>query len=165
MRYSCLPFVPAFGMLPFTPSDPREAFVTVLQQVPEVVQYFMSRITRWGTNQFFLSHNRCPVVGFIPPACRHHDIHADVPVLHILVLHRCVQLFMYPMPTCRPHSQSSLFPNSCMPALQYHDGESRKWASPGNAGANRKYQSVLDGIRVSQHFGGLQVYGLPPARE
>ena len=134
MRYSCLPFVPAFGMLPFTPSDPREAFVTILQQVPEVVQYFTSRITRQGRNQFLLSHNRCPVVGFIPLACQHHDIHADVPVLHILILQHCVQLFMYPMPmcrcadvlTCRPHSQSSLFPNSCMPALQYHDGESRK---------------------------------------
>ena len=101
MRYSCLAFVTAFGLLPFTPSDPRKAFVTVLQQVPELAQYFTSRITRQGREKLFVSYNRCPVVGFIPPVCRHHDIHADVPVLHILALYHCVPLFMYPMPTCQ----------------------------------------------------------------
>ena len=33
--------------------------------------------------------------------CWHHVLHADVPVVHILGLHRPLQLCIYPVPTCR----------------------------------------------------------------
>ena len=68
--------------------------------MPEVAPYFTSRITRRGRKKLFLSRNTCAVVGFIAPACRHHELHADVPVVHILALH-CLQLYMYPVPMCR----------------------------------------------------------------
>ena len=95
MTSSCFPCFPAFSLLPFTPSDPHEAFITVLQQVPEVARYFTSRLTRLGRNKFFLRPNTCGVICFKAPACQHHVLHANVPAVYISVLHRRLQLCIY----------------------------------------------------------------------
>ena len=40
--------ITAFGLLPFTASDPCEAFITVLQHIPEISMNFSSMLIREG---------------------------------------------------------------------------------------------------------------------
>ena len=38
----------AFGLLPFTASDPREAYIAIIQAIPEFAPKFMTLVTRAG---------------------------------------------------------------------------------------------------------------------